>query len=396
MQVDNVFVSTPKQDLVDVAVVGGGPAGSSLAALLAQTGLSVTVLDASSGGVWKVGQSLPPSARPVLHGMGVWQTFARDVHLPHGGTRTYWGSHDAEEQKFTPEHEGRGWHLDRNHFDRMLAIRVRESGALYWPQTRVLAFERDKKKLWQLSLTSQEKHWQIKARFIVDATGRKSFIAQELGVRRQVDDKLLALAMIMRPDPRRKDEDHFTMIESAAEGWWYTTLVPGGHRAVFFMTDGDLPQAGRARGTKAWASYLNRTEHISYHLKHLRFRIAGKPHLMVANSSRLTNVTGPGWLALGDAATAFDPLCSQGLLAAMVAAFHAKDAIANLFRGNQEALKAYAGMMDLAYQDYLTQRDILYNRETRWGDEPFWKRRLSPDKKNRPVESPAARPYSLE
>ena len=197
MREGNVFVSNRKTSPVDVAIVGGGPAGSSLAILLAQNDLSVVVIDASTGGVWKVGESIPPSATPVLKGLGIWEAFVRDEHLPYYGNRIYWGSDEPRTEDFLSDGGGWGWHLDRNHFERMLAIHARKCGACYWPHTKVLAFERNKNHLWQLSLTSREKHWQIETRFVVDATGRKSWLAQGLGIRRQSHDKLVALVVYL-------------------------------------------------------------------------------------------------------------------------------------------------------------------------------------------------------
>jgi flavin-dependent dehydrogenase len=95
-----------------------------------------------------------------------------------------------------------------------------------------------------------------------------------------------------------------------------------------------------------------------------------------APSARLDRARGPGWLAVGDAASSFDPISAQGIHKALADALLAADAIAVwLGRGDARALDRYAAGVASRFDDYLQNRAYLYSLERRWVDAPFWARR---------------------
>jgi flavin-dependent dehydrogenase len=94
--------------------------------------------------------------------------------------------------------------------------------------------------------------------------------------------------------------------------------------------------------------------------------------IAAANTSRLTSVVGPDWLAAGDAAVSFDPLSSQGIMIALESALDAANAIAE---GGDAALSRYASIITDRYRQDLVERARSYSAERRWPDAPFWHRR---------------------
>jgi choline dehydrogenase-like flavoprotein len=102
---------------LDVAVIGGGPAGAAAAITMAREGLRVGVLDRAGRHLPKVGETLPPRAASVLQDLGVWGRFRTDDHLPSYGNRSAWGTPQVQEYDFILDVHGRGWHLDRGRFD---------------------------------------------------------------------------------------------------------------------------------------------------------------------------------------------------------------------------------------------------------------------------------------
>jgi len=94
-----------------------------------------------------------------------------------------------------------------------------------------------------------------------------------------------------------------------------------------------------------------------------------------ATSSRLDRATGDGWVAVGDAAMAFDPLSSKGLTHALASGIRAGEALDYALAGNATALDAYGSSASDAFREYSRQRTIYYGRERRWPRSVFWRRR---------------------
>src|ERR1700682_1252662 len=114
---------------VTVAVIGGGPAGSVAAMLLARAGVTTTVLEGEPQGRWKIGEGLPPISRRILARLGLWDRFLEDLHLPSYGNCSAWGSEQLVDHNFIFDPNGNGWHLDRSRFDKMLSDAALKAGA---------------------------------------------------------------------------------------------------------------------------------------------------------------------------------------------------------------------------------------------------------------------------
>ena len=96
---------------------------------------------------------------------------------------------------------------------------------------------------------------------------------------------------------------------------------------------------------------------------------------MAADSRIQQRRTGEGWLAVGDAAMAYDPLASHGLQMAMVGGREAAKAIAGHFSGNGAALGKYQELMYWAFHRYVEERTRLYAAERRFLGSAYWRER---------------------
>src|SRR5690606_11390047 len=104
-----------------------------------------------------------------------------------------------------------------------------------------------------------------------------------------------------------------------------------------------------------------------------------------ANSQRLQDFCGDGWMAVGDAAQAYDPLSSQGMDKALRSGSHAGHMIhyaltdspqgVHGLDGSNRYLHRYHEQQQQLWQAYLSHRDYYYRAHTRWADQPFWQRR---------------------
>ena len=357
----------------DVLIAGGGPAGCALAIAAAGSGLSVLVLERSRYGGPRVGEHLTPDAQPTLEALGLFERFHAASHQPCLGIRAAWGTETLYDRDYLFNVYGHGWNLDRQQFDAMLAEAAEKAGAVVLTSAQLAAFEACNGG-WRTRLKggARDGHT-IVARFLVDATGRAAALARRLGSQRLARDKLVGLCAWLPSQEPGDGAGERLLIEAIETGWWYTTRLPGDRCVAGLLSDHDLVPSGMVAAATAWTEQLARTRHV-------KALIGGYGPVVVwqrrsANSSILAPMTGEHWLAVGDAASAFDPLSSTGILKALQSGMAAASAIVLSLAGDRNALSAYAREVTREFAGYLDERQFFYAREQRWPEEPFWQRR---------------------
>ena len=94
---------------------------------------------------------------------------------------------------------------------------------------------------WMLTLENDGGNCrEVRARFMVDATGRRSSFASTQGARHIVYDQLAGVFVFFRFPSVDSVPDTYTSVEACEDGWWYTAMLPDGHMVVAFMTDADV------------------------------------------------------------------------------------------------------------------------------------------------------------
>ena len=360
----------------EVGIIGGGPAGSAAAITLARAGRSVLLIEKTDRETFKVGESLPPAITPLLRELGVLERFESDQHLISGGNESSWGGASLESTAFVRDASGQGWHVDRPRFDAMLRDAARDAGTQVVEATRVARCEREAGN-WRLELQGISGSSQAKALWLIDCTGRRSWLARREGVKRRAYDHLTAFVALFHQSgaAHNADSDSLTLVESVEDGWWYTARVPNGRRVVVYLTDTGTRSANSARFPEGYRALLDETVHIRSRLQTYTCELAGAPMITSSNSSRLERVAGAGWLAAGDAATSFDPLSSRGVHTAAYSGLKAGRALDSHLSGDFEALRAYELRIGTVYDAYLSNRVECYRFEQRWPQSEFWSKR---------------------
>ena len=358
----------------DVAIIGGGPACSSLALSLRQRSLSVLVAERSDYQQWRPGEILSPDVRIPLSRLGVLDSLFEVPHLTSEAVHSSWGSSDLIEKHFVFNPYGSGWHLDRRKFDNALALAAEAHGATVLRGVSYVSAMHSN--LWQITLRNESRTIQVEARFIVDATGRAAQVAKNQGSRLIFYDNLVSLIGVISPISLDTPVESVLTVEAGEEGWWYSAPLPDGTTLAAFMTDNDIFHHSREPPTAYWNRMLKRTEHLSGLMESGRLT----DHVRIRNAStcRLDRIAGPDWIAVGDAACAFDPLAGNGILKALKSSIDLSEAI--LQRGSSEhhLLKAYADKTIGMFNEYLNERHHFYLKEQRWPEASFWTRRQFP------------------
>lgn len=357
----------------DVLVAGGGPAGCALALTLARyTARRVAIVELRGYGGVRVGETLQPGMESVFRYLGVWDAFSAAGHRPAHSIRSAWGNPSLYERSFFMTGQGQGWQLDRARFDAMLAEEAERAGVALIRPARLTTVER-KSDGWLARVARHgEQAVELRASWIVDATGRKAPVAVSLGASHRIDDDLVGV-YCFGLDDRVGDDDSSTLIEAAPDGWWYTTFLPHRRLAAAFLTDGDIVKEQRLLSLQRWIELLARTRHTRERL--LACRAGTRLRAYRAHSRILEPVAGDGWLAAGDAAASHDPLSSMGIANALSTGMHAARAIDAALGGDRSLLEDYARGIAAHYRSYRAMQRRFYCAEQRWPETAFWKRR---------------------
>jgi flavin-dependent dehydrogenase len=378
----------------DVVIIGSGPAGSATAITLARYGQRVLLVEKRESPSFKLGESLPPtSIGLVKHFLG--EPEGPEQQFPGlfstAGNVSLWASEQADIADFFFTSTGHGLCVDRLAFDEALRANAVAAGTTLLRGVRFQSCARiaDGSFNWHLTFISDAGMRQDRARYLVDCSGRRALVARTLGVPTvHNDDRLFAYAQWF--SCAGGDDDRYTRIEAAPDGWWYSNRLPspdGGEtgRLVVFHSDKDLPAARLAASRQGFDQLLHGSTHIAPLLKARSYHPSGTIRGAPANSQRLRDFSGDAWIAVGDAAQAYDPLSSQGIDKALRTASHAGHMIhyaltdrqqnaAGLGSGNTY-IHRYDEQQRQLWQAYLSQRDFYYDIQPRWSDQPFWQRR---------------------
>jgi 2-polyprenyl-6-methoxyphenol hydroxylase-like FAD-dependent oxidoreductase len=353
-----------RKSTYDVIVLGAGPAGASTALALVRMGMSTAILAPQRPNP-VVGETVPPSIIRPLSKLGLWEDFLAARHAEATGILIDWGGRRFEND-FLFNAYGPGWHLDRRDFDAMLLTAARNAGAIVQDCAADQCIP-DDQDTWTVSLRGRAGAGGLRSRWLVDASGRCAWLGRRLGARRRRLDQLVALVAFVSPVASERR----TLIEACETGWWYMAALPGDRVVVAYFADYDLlPRTPTGRAA-LWHHRFAETSMIAETVPQPDAR-ASKIHCVAAQSSYVVPRAGPHWIAVGDAAAAWDPLSGQGIMKALTSSLRAADLIAADNVTTRDDLLQAA---EAEYQQYLRSRCDYYNRETRWADAPFWRRR---------------------
>ncbi len=365
--------------MYDVAIAGGGPAGCAAALALAheRRDLRIAVIEPSAFDGWRIGETLAPGGCQILEGLGCWERVRRAGVLESHGTSALWGSDERHDNEYVFSARGNAWHLDRARFDAELTLCAEERGVDMLRAARFVEAWRTPDDAWSLAIHRNGERSTIGARVVVDATGRAACFASRQGAGRIVDDRLTGVAAMFRAPAGERVRDATTLVEAQRDGWWYSASIPGDRIVAAWMSDADLIRRERLHDCARVLAHVNGAPHTSARLT--GFTAEGGVGIWSARSQRLREVCGDGWIAAGDAASAFDPLSSAGVLKALYGGKLAAFAVLDLLRGEPSGMQRYRAYVEREYDEYLGTRGWFYAQERRWPDAPFWSRRQRPN-----------------
>jgi flavin-dependent dehydrogenase len=369
----------------DVVILGGGPAGAAAGIELKKfdRSLRVVLVEAEMSADWHVGETLAPGAQQLLQGLGCWDEVVRDGVLESVQTMACWGSDRPHANEFMLSTRGNAWHLDRARFNETLRQAAEAAGVSIWRATRFEGAEQGSDGKWRLTLRRSDHPQIVAADFVVDATGRSARFAAALGSRPCFADRLVGVAAIVR---LREDAapDHATLVEAGESGWWYSSPVPGAKLVLAWMSDADIVHDHGLARRDRWLAHLQAAPVTSARAR--KAEIPDRISTWSARSHCLDPVFGARWVAVGDAASSWDPLSSAGILKALRTGKLGAFAVLDAIRGVESGFAKYRRLVAAEYLRYQQDRRAVYRMEQRWSRSPFWQRRHQAEQ----IEAPLA------
>jgi flavin-dependent dehydrogenase len=359
---------------VDALVIGGGPAGSACAIRLARGGARVAIVEASAFSRFRVGETLEPSVRPLLADLGIEVAPDCQWAAPSTGVVAAWGQPSPAQRPSLLNPYGRGLRIDRTTFDRVLFDQARHAGALALTQSRPTSGARQGGS-WTFTLETPTGPMHGRTRWIVAATGRSASAPFAPCRKRVWLDRLVGIALISGA-AERPDLPAAALVEAAPCGWWYAATTPNGTRLAVLFTDGDLLPRGKHSLGEFFRDQLACSPLTRAGRDFLDERIARRQWTgFDARSGIRRTAIADGWVAIGDALMAFDPLCGRGVTEALTSGLEVADWLMRCGQSKAEGLPIWATNAAERFNRYRAQRAAIYAAESRWDDRAFWQRR---------------------
>jgi flavin-dependent dehydrogenase len=357
----------------DVIIIGAGPAGiASGIRLKLEKDLSVLIIDDGTEIKDRAGESAPPNILPSLRRLGLDKAFLAGRHEIFPGSVVQWGSPDMGYNDYLFNPTGPAWRLDRQSFDTMLQKAAANHNINILWNTKYVSHRPFDEKTRCHDISYLESGTGIirsaSASWIIDASGPKAIFARSKETKTVIHDHFFGLARVSQVSTGAISRQLF--IESVENGWWYTAAIPGERIITIYAGEGNQMKSLH-NDPAAFHEMTLKTSLTDKTLSGLSL-VTEKFCLYPIYSSALSKITGENWLATGDAASCYDPIVSQGICKALQNGISAAEAIIGKFNDKADSLMDYETSVNNAYKQYLQERTLLYKREKRWVNQPFW------------------------
>ena len=364
--------------LKKIAIIGAGPAGCACAIRLSQiTNYKITLISAPEKDFY-IGECVPPDIKKPLLTLNLYKAFLKDKHIPSFGSCSYWGSQYPGYNDSIMNPHGHGWHLNRKKFNQLLTQTADSKKNIQLIENSTFRKTLDTNTL--IYKDADGANRTLSYDFIIDASGPKSIVAKSFGETQIHDTPLICVGMKFKQE-KPALLSHLTQIEAVKHGWWYATSLPNQEALVTLFTHASIIKKLQLNSFLPWHNLLEGTS-TEHWLKEYHYS-PSQHHLFMfaAHSFCLSSIHGRNWLAVGDAASCYDPITSNGIIKSITEGIRSAEMLRN---GDRYVKNLYIHDQNVKarYEHYRNMRSLYYNLERRWPNSAFWKLIQNPEEGN--------------
>ncbi len=354
----------------DVAIIGGGPAGSTAAALLVRAGRRVVVLERDKFPRFHIGESLLPFSMKAFTRLGLHEKFKRAGFMEKFGGAIY-GACGPNGVKFYFEdgfrsQTDRSYQVTRAEFDQVLLDHAAESGAEVHEETSVdkVDFTGDGARL-QIR-TKDRGTREIHAEYVIDASGRNSILGAQFKLKKNYAhlQKLSVFAHyegVVSDDGR---DGTLTRMVRAIDRWFWIIPLTENRTSVGVVLDGSTYKQSKLSPEEFLEQAISEQPLLMERMQDAE-RV-GEVRLAADFSYRSSRLTGDRWMLAGDAAGFIDPVFSSGVFLAVLAGEQCADILHEVLARPAKKRRLFAGYektVNRAMDVYLRFVNAWYSKE---------------------------------
>jgi flavin-dependent dehydrogenase len=361
-------VSVGKIDIYDVAIIGGGPAGSTAATLLAKAGRSVIVFEREKFPRFHIGESLLPFSVQTFDRLGVRERLDATFMPKFGGEITAACGTKGVKFYFKDgfrSKRDRAYQVTRSEFDKVLLDHSRENGAEVYEETEVTKFDFGDDRVRIDVETSDGTKSSIEARYVLDCSGRQTMLGGLFNLKKTYDHLQKFSVFAHYENVERLSGKDATLIRMVRglDRWFWTIPLTETRTSVGVVMDAATFRATKLPPQAALEKFIAEQPLMVERMKN---SVLVSPVYSAGDYSyRSRQLAGERWLLVGDAAGFIDPVFSSGVFLAIMSAEKAADALEAVLSDESKRHRAFANysrtvnrIMDI----YLTFVNVWYLR----------------------------------
>jgi len=336
----------------DVIIIGGGPAGATAGAILAEAGLKTLILERTKFPRFHIGESLMPETYWTFKRIGMLPKLRASNFVRKYSVQFVTAS-GKESQPFyfdemNPHECSMTWQVVRSEFDKMMLDNAREHGAQVWENTNVIDILLEPTPTDSLPRatgvvitnsapqTTNHKPQTLHAKIILDATGTSALLSKKLNLKRN-DPKLKKASIFSHykgayRDPNPRDEGATLVLSTKnQDGWFWYIPLPDDIVSVGVV--GDIDRLITSRDTKPEQTLEDEIKNTPSMVPRLQNATRCSPVYVLSDFSYSSSrCAGEGWILIGDAFGFLDPMYSSGVFLALKSGEMAADCVIEAFQ----------------------------------------------------------------